>query len=152
MMRRSRAAGFGAEVKRRIMLGTYTLSAGYHDAYYGRAQKVRSVLKQDFGRALGQADVLLLPTTPSPAFRLGEKVADPLGMYLSDIYTVGVNLAGLPAVSVPIAPVGGLPAGLQILGRPWDEARVLACAHSLQSLTDHHLARPGQDGSSGGPA
>ncbi len=152
MMRRSRAAGFGAEVKRRIMLGTHTLSAGYHEAFYGRAQRVRTVLARDFEKALGQADLLLLPTTPSPAFPLGEKLADPLGMYLSDVYTVGVNLAGLPAISVPISPVGGLPAGLQILGRPWDEGRVLACAHSLQSVTEHHLARPGDDAPAGVPA
>ncbi len=151
MMRRSRAAGFGPEVKRRIMLGTHTLSAGYHEAYYGRAQKVRTVLQRDFEKALGQADLLLLPTTPAPAFPLGEKVADPLGMYLSDIYTVGVNLAGLPALSVPIAPVRGLPAGLQVLGRPWDEQRVLACGHALQMVTDHHLGRPGSGSSSGDP-
>lgn len=143
MMRRSRAAGFGAEVKRRIMLGTHTLSSGYHEAYYGRAQKVRTVLQRDFAGALERADLLLLPTTPAPAFPLGEKVADPLEMYLSDIYTVAVNLAGLPGISVPTAPVRGLPVGLQILGRPWDEARLLACGHALQVATGHHLLRPG---------
>jgi len=142
MMRRTRAAGFGAEVKRRIVLGTYTLSAGYHEAYYSRAQKVRSVVSRDFQEALARVDLLVLPTTPIPAFPLGEKTADPLDMYLSDVYTVGVNLAGLPGLSVPMAPVRGLPAGLQVIGRAWDEERVLACGQALQSVRPYHLALP----------
>ncbi len=142
MMRRTRAAGFGAEVKRRIVLGTYTLSAGYHEAYYSRAQKVRSVVSRDFQEALARVDLLVLPTTPIPAFPLGEKTADPLDMYLSDVYTVGVNLAGLPGLSVPMAPVRGLPAGLQVIGRAWDEGRLLACGQALQSVRPYHLAQP----------
>ncbi len=152
MMRRTRAAGFGPEVKRRIMLGTYTLSAGYHEAYYSRAQKVRSVVGEDFRKALARVDLLVLPTTPVPAFPLGEKTSNPLEMYLSDVYTVGVNLAGLPGLSVPMAPVRGLPAGLQIIGRAWDEGGVLACGEAFQSATGFHLAAAELGPSSGGPA
>jgi len=152
MMRRTRAAGFGAEVKRRIMLGTYTLSAGYHEAYYSRAQKVRSVVSRDFQEALARVDLLVLPTTPVPAFPLGEKTTDPLDMYLSDVYTVGVNLAGLPGLSVPMAPVRGLPAGLQVIGQAWDEGRVLACGQAFQSVCEFHLAVPQCDLFGGGIA
>jgi aspartyl-tRNA(Asn)/glutamyl-tRNA(Gln) amidotransferase subunit A len=129
---RTRREGFGPEVKRRIMLGTYALSSGYYDAYYLRALKVRSLLKADFDRAFEQVDYLLTPTSPSVAFGLGEKVDDPLSMYLSDVFTIGANLAGLPAVSVPCAFVDGLPVGLQIIGRGFDDAGVLAAAAAFE--------------------
>src|SRR5262249_22196378 len=116
MYRRTRAAGFGTEVKRRIMLGTYALRAGYYDAYYLRAQKVRALIKRDFDRAFERCDVIATPTSPVVAFRLGEKVADPLAMYLADIYTISCNLAGLPGLSVPCGFAGHLPVGLQLLG------------------------------------
>ncbi|MGI5842966.1 MAG: Asp-tRNA(Asn)/Glu-tRNA(Gln) amidotransferase subunit GatA [Candidatus Xenobium sp.] len=152
MMRRTRAAGFGTEVKRRIVLGTYTLSAGNHEAYYSQAQKVRSVISRDFQEALGRADLLVLPTTPIPAFPLDEKTAGPLDMYLSDGYTVGANLAGLPGLSIPMAPVRGLPAGLQVIGRAWDEGRLLACGQALQSVRQYHLAFPQSALGGGGTA
>lgn len=141
MFKQTRRQGFGAEVKRRIMLGTYALSSGYYDAYYLKAQKARTVLKGDFDAAFTRCHALLSPTTPTCAFRLGEK-ADPLQMYLSDIYTVGVNLAGLPALVVPGRPVQGLPVGLQIIGRPLDEARLLTIGAAFQEATDYHLRRP----------
>ncbi|TSC74888.1 MAG: glutamyl-tRNA(Gln) and/or aspartyl-tRNA(Asn) amidotransferase subunit A [Parcubacteria group bacterium Gr01-1014_30] len=121
----SREKGFGAEVKRRIMLGTYALSAGYYDAYYLRAQKVRQLIKQDFDNAFGKVDVIFTPTSPTTAFRLGEKTDDPLTMYLADIFTVSVNLAGLPALSLPVGKAGNLPVGLQIIGRPFEEHKIL---------------------------
>jgi aspartyl-tRNA(Asn)/glutamyl-tRNA(Gln) amidotransferase subunit A len=128
---RSRAEGFGAEVKRRIILGTYVLSSGYYDAYYRRAQQVRTLIREDFLRALREVDVLLTPTTPTPAFPRGEKAADPLQMYLADVFTIGVNLAGLPGISVPAGfSAGGLPLGFQLIGRPCDEAELLAVAHA----------------------
>ena len=139
---RSRGEAFGEEVKRRIMVGTYALSAGYYDAYYLKAQKVRRLIRDDFLRAFEQVDVLMGPTTPTPAFRLGEKAADPIGMYLSDIYTIAVNLAGLPALSIPAGQVDGLPVGLQIIGNHWDEARLLNVAHRFQQETDWHRAIP----------
>ncbi len=139
---RSRSEGFGAEVKRRILLGTYVLSAGYYDAYYRKAQKVRTLLRRDFDAAFARCDVLLTPTTPETAFRLGEKTADPLTMYLSDVDTVSANLAGLPGVSLPCGQAGGLPVGLQVLGRPLEDATVLRVADAYQRLTDYHLARP----------
>ena len=129
---KSRAEGFGAEVKRRIILGTYVLSSGYYDAYYLRAQKVRTLIRQDFLRAFADVDALLTPTSPMPAFKLGEK-ADPLALYLCDIYTIGVNLAGLPAASVPCGfTSSGLPIGLQLIGQPFQEAALLALAHTYE--------------------
>ncbi len=130
---RSRAEGFGEEVKRRIILGTYVLSSGYYDAYYLRAQKVRALIRNEFTAALQEVDALLSPTSPVPAFKLGEKSADPLAMYLTDIYTISVNLAGLPGLSVPCGfTAAGLPVGLQLVGRPFDEAGLLAIARSYE--------------------
>jgi aspartyl-tRNA(Asn)/glutamyl-tRNA(Gln) amidotransferase subunit A len=131
-------------VKRRIILGTFALSSGYYDAYYLRAQKVRTLIRRDFEAAFGACDVVATPTTPTPAFRLGEKTGDPLQMYLADIFTVPANLAGLPAVSLPCGLAGGLPVGLQLLGRPFDEAALLAAGAAYQRMTRHHeLAPPG---------
>ncbi len=139
----SREEGFGAEVKRRIMLGTYALSAGYYDAYYLKAQKVRTLIKRDFDLAFTEVDALLTPTAPSPAFRLGEKVTDPLQMYLSDIYTNSVNLAGLPAISVPCGfTANGLPVGLQLIGPAFGEDRLLTIAYAYERETDWHTRRP----------
>jgi len=138
----SRDLGFGAEVKRRIILGTFVLSSGYYDAYYLRAQKVRSLIRRDFEEAFRACDVIAMPTTPSPAFRLGEKIEDPLQMYLQDIFTVPANLAGLPAISIPSGFVGGLPVGLQLIGRPYDEAGILRMGHAYQAETAHHQQRP----------
>jgi len=133
MYRRTRDEGFGAEVKRRIMLGTYVLSAGYYDAYYLKAQKVRTLLRQDFAAAFEKCDAVLTPTTPTPAFLFGEKIDDPLEMYLNDIYTVTANLAGVPGISVPCGlSADGLPIGLQLLGPYWSEARLLHLAHAYQ--------------------
>jgi len=139
---RTRGHGFGAEVKRRIMLGTYVLSAGYYDAYYLKAQKVRTLIRQDFDRAFEQYDVLVCPTAPATAFRLGEKTADPLLMYLADVLTIAPSLAGLPAMSVPCGLAEGLPVGLQIIGRPYDEATVLRVADALERTGDWHLRLP----------
>jgi aspartyl-tRNA(Asn)/glutamyl-tRNA(Gln) amidotransferase subunit A len=139
---RTRAEGFGPEVKRRIMLGTYALSAGYYDAYYLKAQKVRTLIKGDFDRAFERFDVLATPTSPTVAFRLGERVADPLAMYLSDVCTIPVNLAGLPGVSVPCGFVDGLPVGLQLIGPPLSEGRLLRVAHCYQQATDWHRRTP----------
>jgi aspartyl-tRNA(Asn)/glutamyl-tRNA(Gln) amidotransferase subunit A len=135
---RSRGEGFGAEVKRRIMTGTYVLSAGYYDAYYLKAQRVRSLINADFKRAFAEVDVLMGPTAPTPAFEIGAKVDDPITMYLNDIYTIGANLAGLPALSAPCGLVGGLPVGLQVIGPHFAESRVLAAAHAYQCETDWH--------------
>ncbi len=121
----SRGEGFGDEVKRRIMLGTYVLSAGYYDAYYLQAQKIRTMLKQDFERAFQEVDVIFSPVSPTPAFKIGEKIEDPLLMYLSDILTISINLAGLPAVSVPAGLADNLPVGLQIIGKPFEENKIL---------------------------
>jgi aspartyl-tRNA(Asn)/glutamyl-tRNA(Gln) amidotransferase subunit A len=142
MYRRSRGEGFGAEVKRRIMTGTYVLSAGYYDAYYLKAQRVRALINADFIRAFQSVDVLMGPTTPTPAFAIGAKTADPITMYLNDIYTIGANLAGLPAVSVPCGFVQDLPVGLQIVGPHFSEARVLNAAHAFQRVTDWHSRVP----------
>ncbi len=131
---KSRAEGFGPEVKRRIILGTYVLSSGYYDAYYGRAQKVRTLIREDFIKAYADVDVILTPTSPTPAWKRGEKTANPLSMYLADIYTIGVNLAGLPAISVPCGfTAAGLPIGLQLIGQPFAEADLLACAHAYDA-------------------
>ncbi len=142
LYKRSRGEGFGAEVKRRIMIGTYALSAGYYDAYYLKAQQVRQLIVEDFRRAFESVDLVLGPTSPTPAFRLGEKVDDPVTMYLSDIYTIGVNLAGLPGMSVPAGFIDGLPAGVQLIGNYFDEARLLNVAHRYQQATDWHRRTP----------
>jgi aspartyl-tRNA(Asn)/glutamyl-tRNA(Gln) amidotransferase subunit A len=139
---RSRAEGFGAEVKRRIMIGTYVLSAGYYDAYYLKAQKVRRLIADDFRHAFGQVDVIAGPTSPEVPFRLGEKSADPVQMYLSDIYTIAVNLAGLPGLSMPAGCIGNLPVGMQLIGNYFDEARLLNVAHQYQQDTDWHARMP----------
>ena len=139
---RSRGEGFGAEVKRRIMTGTYVLSAGYYDAYYLKAQKVRSLINDDFKRAFEAVDVLIGPTAPTPAFALGAKTDDPITMYLNDIYTIGANLAGLPALSAPAGLVDGLPVGLQVIGPHFAESRVLSTAHAFQRETDWHRRIP----------
>jgi aspartyl-tRNA(Asn)/glutamyl-tRNA(Gln) amidotransferase subunit A len=142
LYRRSRGEGFGAEVKRRIMTGTYVLSAGYYDAYYLKAQRVRQLIAADFARAFESVDVLMGPTTPTPAFALGAKTADPITMYLNDIYTIGANLAGLPGVSIPCGFVADLPVGLQIVGPHFGEARILAAAHAFQRATEWHTRVP----------
>ncbi len=142
MYKRSRTEGFGPEVKRRILIGTYALSAGYYDAYYLRAQRVRRLVANDFTRAFESVDVLVGPTAPGTAFKLGEKTADPVEMYLSDVYTVPANLAGLPAVSVPAGFIAGLPVGLQLVGKHFNEAQLLAVAHRYQQTTDWHTQSP----------
>lgn len=139
---RTRAEGFGGEVKRRILVGSYALSAGYFDAYYLKAQKVRRLIQQDFINAFKQVDVLMSPVSPSPAFVQGEKISDPVTMYLEDIFTIAVNLAGVPAMSVPAGFVGGLPVGLQIIGNYFEEARLLNAAHQFQQVTDWHQTLP----------
>ncbi len=139
---RSRGEGFGAEVKRRIMTGTYVLSAGYYDAYYLKAQRVRQLISADFARAFGEVDLLLGPTSPTPAFGIGAKSDDLITMYLNDIYTIGANLAGLPGMSLPCGFVGGLPVGLQLIGPHFSEARMLNAAHRYQLETDWHLQVP----------
>ncbi len=142
LYKRTRGEGFGAEVKRRIMIGTYALSAGYYDAYYLKAQKIRHLISDDFRAAFEQVDVIMGPTAPSTAFAIGEKAADPVTMYLSDIYTIAANLAGLPGMSIPVRPVDGLPVGLQLIGNYFQEARLLNVAHQLQQTTDWHSAIP----------
>ncbi|HPU79396.1 Asp-tRNA(Asn)/Glu-tRNA(Gln) amidotransferase subunit GatA [Accumulibacter sp.] len=139
---RSRAQGFGAEVKRRILIGTYVLSHGYYDAYYLQAQRIRRLIANDFNRAFQQCDVIVGPTSPSTAFKLGEKASDPVQMYLSDIYTIAVNLAGLPGISIPCGFAGGLPAGLQLIGDYFTEARLLNVAHRYQQANPWHLQCP----------
>jgi aspartyl-tRNA(Asn)/glutamyl-tRNA(Gln) amidotransferase subunit A len=142
LYKRSRGEGFGAEVKRRIMTGTYVLSAGYYDAYYLQAQKVRQLISKDFERAFGEVDVLMGPTSPTPAFPIGSKTSDPILMYLNDIYTIGANLAGLPAMSIPCGFVQDLPVGLQIIGPHFAEERILNFAHLYQRETDWHRRVP----------
>ncbi len=142
MYERSRSEGFGEEVKRRIMLGTYVLSAGYFDAYYRKAQQVRTLLRQDFDAAFSQCDVIATPTSPEVAFKIGAKSEDPISMYLCDIYTVSANLAGLPGISIPCGSKAGMPVGLQLLGRVLDEETLLRVADVFQRRSDHHLARP----------
>ncbi|MDT8406328.1 MAG: Asp-tRNA(Asn)/Glu-tRNA(Gln) amidotransferase subunit GatA [Methylococcales bacterium] len=139
---RSRGEGFGQEVKRRILIGSYALSAGYYDAYYLKAQKVRRLLTEDFKKALSEVDVLAGPVTPTTAFGLGEKTDDPVHMYLSDIYTIAINLAGLPALSIPVGFADGLPVGMQLIGDYFSEARLLNVGHRYQQLTDWHRAMP----------
>ncbi len=138
---RTRDEGFGEEVKRRILVGTYALSAGFYDAYYRKAQQIRRLIKNDFTEAFKQVDLIAGPTAPNPAFGLGEKVSDPVTMYLEDIYTIAVNLAGLPALSMPVGLTNGLPAGMQLIGRDFDEGRLLAAAHQYQQVSDWHLRR-----------
>jgi aspartyl-tRNA(Asn)/glutamyl-tRNA(Gln) amidotransferase subunit A len=143
MYEKTRAEGFGAEVKRRILIGTYVLSAGYYDAYYIRAQKLRRLIADDFTQAFRQCDLIMGPTSPTTAFALGARAADPVQMYLSDIYTIAVNLAGLPGMSVPCGfDRQGLPVGLQIVGNYFDEARMLGAAHQYQQVTDWHQRTP----------
>jgi aspartyl-tRNA(Asn)/glutamyl-tRNA(Gln) amidotransferase subunit A len=142
MFKNSRRAGFGAEVKRRIMLGTYTLSSGYYDAYYLKAQKVRTLIKRDFDECFRDCDCLVGPTTPTTAFAIGENVDDPLKMYLMDIYTVSVNLAGLPGLVIPCGFADNLPVGLQLIGKPFDEATLLSIGHAFQQATEFHSAEP----------
>ncbi len=137
-----RAAGFGDEVKRRILLGTYALSAGYHDKYYLKALKVRTLIKQDFERAFKDVDVLITPTMPYPAFKLGEKIGDSLSLYLADVDTVPINLAGVPSISVPCGFSEGLPIGMQIIGKHFDEATILRAAYTFEENTDFHNRRP----------
>ena len=132
----TRTEGFGAEPKRRILLGTYVLSQGYYDAYYLRGMKVRTLIKQDFDQAFQRCDAILMPTAPTPAFRFGEKSTDPLQMYLSDIYTISANLAGIPALSLYCGKTSdGLPIGMQLLGRPFEEARLLQAAYRYEERT-----------------
>ena len=145
MYMKSRAEGFGAEVKRRILIGTYVLSAGYYDAYYLKAQQIRRLIAQDFTEAFKQCDVIMGPTAPSTAFKAGEKADDPVAMYLQDVYTIATNLAGLPGMSIPAGFVNGLPVGLQIMGNYFDEARMLNVAHQYQQVTDWHTQIPNLD-------
>ncbi len=143
MYGRTRAEGFGKEVKRRIILGTYVLSAGYYDAYYRKASQVRTLMRNDFERAFEKVDVIVAPTAPTPAFKIGEKVEDPLQMYLSDILTIPVNLAGIPAISLPCGfSREGLPIGLQIMGKHFDEGKILRVAFTFEQNTDFHLKKP----------
>ena len=142
MYMKSRAEGFGAEVKRRILIGTYVLSAGYYDAYYLKAQQIRRLIADDFTQAFKQCDVIMGPTAPSTAFKAGEKADDPVAMYLQDVYTIATNLAGLPGMSIPAGFSNGLPVGLQLMGNYFDEARMLDVAHAYQQVTDWHLAMP----------
>jgi aspartyl-tRNA(Asn)/glutamyl-tRNA(Gln) amidotransferase subunit A len=139
----TRSQGLGAEVRRRIMLGTYALSAGYYEAYYRKASQVRTLIRRDFDRVFETCQVVATPTAPTAAFRLGEKIADPLTMYLSDIFTISANLAGIPGISLPCGFTSqGLPIGLQLLARPFDEATLLRAAYAFESTTDFHRRKP----------
>ncbi|MBT2572537.1 Asp-tRNA(Asn)/Glu-tRNA(Gln) amidotransferase subunit GatA [Bacillus sp. ISL-51] len=142
LYKQTRSEGFGNEVKRRIMLGTFALSSGYYDAYYKKAQKVRTLIKKDFEDVFEKYDVIVGPTTPTPAFKIGEKTSDPLTMYANDILTIPVNLAGVPGISVPCGFTDGLPLGLQIIGKHFDEGTVYRVAHAFEQATDHHKAKP----------
>ncbi|MEZ5334070.1 MAG: Asp-tRNA(Asn)/Glu-tRNA(Gln) amidotransferase subunit GatA [Methanolobus sp.] len=142
MASKTRAEGFGDEVKRRILLGTYALSAGYHDKYYLKALQVRTLVKQDFDKALANVDVLMAPTMPAPAFKIGEKIDDPLSLYLADVNTVPINLAGVPSISVPCGLSDGMPVGLQIIGKHFDENTIIRAAYSFEQNTDHNKTRP----------
>ena len=144
LYRESRSEGFGKEVKRRILVGTYALSAGYYDAYYLKAQKVRKLIAQDFKNAFEEVDLVMGPTTPDKAFKIGEKMNDPIAMYLSDVYTVSTNLAGLPAMSLPMGFKDGLPLGLQIIGNHFDEKNILKISYLFQRETDWHTKEPGE--------
>jgi aspartyl-tRNA(Asn)/glutamyl-tRNA(Gln) amidotransferase subunit A len=146
LYKRSRGEGFGAEVKRRIMIGTYALSAGYYDAYYLKAQQLRQLISDDFKQAFAKVDVIMGPTAPDVAFRLGDKSSDPVSMYLSDIYTIATNLAGLPGMSIPAGFVNSasrdMPVGLQLIGNYFEEGRLLNVAHRYQQVTDWHTRTP----------
>ncbi|MGA2655730.1 MAG: amidase family protein, partial [Gammaproteobacteria bacterium] len=142
LYQRSRSEAFGSEVKRRIMIGTYVLSSGYYDAYYLKAQQARRLLAQDYQNAFKNVDVILSPTTPDPAFKIGEKSNDPVKMYLSDIYTIAVNMAGLPAINIPCGFSGKLPVGMQLIGNHLSESKLLNIAHQFQQTTDHHQKVP----------
>jgi aspartyl-tRNA(Asn)/glutamyl-tRNA(Gln) amidotransferase subunit A len=142
MYMKSRAEGFGAEVKRRILIGTYVLSAGYYDAYYLKAQQIRRLIADDFVQAFKKCDIIMGPTAPSTAFKAGEKADDPVAMYLQDVYTIATNLAGLPGMSIPAGFSNGLPVGLQLMGNYFDEARMLDAAHAYQQVTDWHMQMP----------
>jgi aspartyl-tRNA(Asn)/glutamyl-tRNA(Gln) amidotransferase subunit A len=146
MTGRTRAEGFGAEVKRRVMLGTYALSAGYYEAYYARAQRIRTLIRRDFDRAFAEVDAIVAPTAPTPAFKLGEKTGDPLAMYLNDVFTIPAPLAGVPALSVPCGfSQDGLPIGLQLIGRPFDEATLFRVAAAYEATTDWRARKPALD-------
>jgi aspartyl-tRNA(Asn)/glutamyl-tRNA(Gln) amidotransferase subunit A len=142
MYMRTRGQGFGSEVKRRIMLGTYALSAGYYDAYYLKAQKVRTLLKQDFERAFEQVDAIVGPTSPTVAFRIGERTDDPYQMYLADVFTIPANMAGIPGVAIPCGFSDGLPVSLQVLGKAFDEATILRVAHAYERSASWWTMRP----------
>jgi aspartyl-tRNA(Asn)/glutamyl-tRNA(Gln) amidotransferase subunit A len=145
MYRKTRSQGFGDEVKRRIMLGTYALSSGYYDAYYLKAQKVRTLIKSDFDKAFEKVDVLIVPSTPTPAFKIGERITDPLQMYLFDIFTTSASLAGLPGISIPCGfTKGTLPIGMQVLAAPFEESKLLRVAYTFERNTDHHWKNPNQ--------
>ena len=140
-MEKTRQHGFGAEVKRRIMLGTYALSAGYYDAYYLKAQKVRTLIRREFDEAFEKFDALVTPTSPTVPFTMGEKLDDPMQMYLSDVCTLPINIAGLPAISIPAGFTDGLPIGMQIIAKPFAEETILRIAHAYQQVTDWHQKR-----------
>ena len=143
MYSKTRAAGFGPEVKRRIMLGTYALSSGYYDAYYLKALKVRRLIKQDYDKAFEKVDVIATPTAPNPAFRFGEKTGDPLSMYLEDVFTVSINITGLPGLSLPCGlSKTGLPIGLQLIGKAFDETTLLRTAYAYEQATEWHKQKP----------
>jgi aspartyl-tRNA(Asn)/glutamyl-tRNA(Gln) amidotransferase subunit A len=143
MYMKTREKGFGAEVKRRIILGTYALSSGYYDAYYKKAQQVRTLIINDLAKAFKQVDAIVTPTTPAPAFKAGEKVEDPLQMYLTDIFTISLNLAGVPGISIPCGfTESGLPVGLQVIGRHFDEESILKIAHAYEQDTEWHKRKP----------
>jgi len=152
MYTKTRREGFGPEVKRRIMLGTYALSAGYYEGFFLKAQRARTLVRRDFLHAFERVDLILMPTSPTVPFRLGEKVEDPLQMYLADVYTIPVNLAGLPGISIPCGFADGLPIGLQLIGRPFDEPTVLRAAHAYEQATQWHVRRPPLDGATKPPA
>lgn len=142
MFKRTRSEGFGSEVKRRIMLGTYALSSGYYDAYYLKALKVRTLIKQDFDKAFEKFDLLISPTSPTTAFKFGEKVDDPIQMYLSDVFTISVNLAGIPGISIPCGFVNGMPAGLQLMGPPFGEGNLFRAAYAFEQAAGHYKIKP----------
>jgi len=152
MYTKTRREGFGPEVKRRIMLGTYALSAGYYEGFFLKAQRARTLVRRDFLHAFERVDLILMPTSPTVPFGLGEKVEDPLQMYLADVYTIPVNLAGLPGISIPCGFADGLPIGLQLIGRPFDEPTVLRAAHAYEQATQWHVRRPPLDGATKPPA
>ena len=146
MTARTRAQGFGAEVKRRVMLGTYALSAGYYEAYYAKAQRVRTLVRRDFARAFAEVDAIVAPTAPTPAFKLGEKTEDPLAMYLNDVFTIPGNLSGIPGVSVPCGfSAAGLPIGLQLIGKPFDEATLFQVGAAYEAETPWRRRKPALD-------